>query len=241
LINLISSFPSLSVDRRIFTSVGYEELNNGLTLDTNLNLENQNIYVKGEFNSPCRMYTLNSGYVFNDNPAINGKYADGNTDFARLNGNNSGSGSDSNTYQLNSSITQDNKLWQIEGVYRWTIHDSVKIGGIIGYQNSETTINGKFALANTDGTNSISGSGKITQKFDGPFIGALVTYNPTDKFELGTTYRWFTNPNGSLDVSGSYDYISGSDDENSSGAAKGSFNHLLANSFCNMMESLILP
>lgn len=221
--------------------MGYEELNNGLTLDTNLNLENQNIYVKGEFNSPCRMYTLNSGYVFNDNPAINGKYADGNTDFARLNGNNSGSGSDSNTYQLNSSITQDNKLWQIEGVYRWTIHDSVKIGGIIGYQNSETTINGKFALANTDGTNSISGSGKITQKFDGPFIGALVTYNPTDKFELGTTYRWFTNPNGSLDVSGSYDYISGSDDENSSGAAKGSFNHLLANSFCNMMESLILP
>jgi hypothetical protein len=91
--------------------------------------------------------------------------------------------------RLDSSITQENELWQIEGVYQWNISEKVKIGGMIGYQDSENTIKGKIALTNTDSTNSISGSDKITQKFDGPFIGALIIYNPTDKFELRASYH----------------------------------------------------
>jgi opacity protein-like surface antigen len=180
-----------------YVGLGYDELNNGLEADYNVN---SGPHAKVEINSPCKMYTLSLGYIFNDNLAINGKFSNGNTDFAKLSGG-------SEDFELSGSVDQDNRLWQIEGVYQWFITDNLKIGGIAGYQNSENTINGKFAYDNFG--SSISGSGKIAQKFHGPSIGALVTYNPTEQLELGVSYRQLINPDGRLDASGNMAYYYG--------------------------------
>lgn len=161
---------------------GYEEINNTISVDIgDMGLD---------ISTPAKMYTVDLGYDFDDNFAINGKFSWGSSDIVKV---------DLGSMEI--PITQDNQYWQVEAVYKVPVSDNFKIGGIIGYANSQTTFNGDI-----NGIDPWYASGELKQSFDGAYIGALFTIAPTSNFEVGAAYRYLLGPTGDLDVSGSYSF-----------------------------------
>lgn len=166
--------------------LGYEEDNNTVTLDPTLSIP---LDLTLDVSMPCTMYTVDLGYDFNDNVGIEGMYSWGSTDVIKVNG---GLG----PIGFSLPVTMDKYVWRIEGVYKFPVGDGFKIGGIIGYLDSDSKLKAKL---NATGIPVLDAD--VKQEYEGVYLGILGTFNPSESFELGASFRYLISPSGKASIS----------------------------------------
>ncbi len=166
-----------------YVGLGYEDLSNDLTIKVP-DLAN----LKIDLNTPCKLYTADLGYEFNQNYTIEANYSWGTTDLAGLK---------INPYPgetIEADLDEDNSIFSVEGRGKFQVAKSFYLTGIIGYAEYKTTASGTLDLSWV----SSDYSADIKQTIKGAYLGAGVSYQPIDRLELGATYRQMIDPSGSL-------------------------------------------
>ncbi|MGE5604602.1 MAG: hypothetical protein ACM3YE_02805, partial [Bacteroidota bacterium] len=171
---------AVSADNGFRASLGYEDLNNELTLSAN--------GVTFEVNSPCPMFFVEAGYDFSAGFAIDAKY--------------SKCVEDQTLVALESSILgaeiatdSDTDLFSIEASYKKQL-GVVQLKGIAGHLESdfERVLSGRIFES--------SGAIELEQSVSGAYLGGEISYLPSDRFQVGAAYRWMIDPDIDLKVAG---------------------------------------
>ena len=105
---IFGSAAIVMADTGFHIDLGYEELNNSLAANTVVDHLNLGVSI----NTPCPMYTVDCGYDFNDNFAVNGTFAWGSNDLASANA------PPIISESIDIPFSQDNQFWQVEATYK---------------------------------------------------------------------------------------------------------------------------
>lgn len=177
---LLTLVPAVSADNGFRASVGYEALNNELTLSAD--------GVEFEVNSPCPMFFIEAGYDFGAGFAIDAKYSKCVADQTLI-------ALDSSILEAKIATDSDTDLFSIEASYNKQLR-SIKLKGVVGHLESDfdRVLSGRFSES--------SGAIELERSVSGAYLGGEISYLPGDRFQVGAAYRWMIDPDIDLKVAG---------------------------------------